>query len=72
MEQNVTKAEEELGYNDSGLKGFLKTSIFGKVARNDRQRSDYDDSSNCLSYQPVNIFNASDYFGNEQKDDRNS
>lgn len=72
LEQNVTKAEDELGYNDSGLKGFLKTSIFGKATRNDRQRHDYDDSGSQPSYQPVEIFKASDYFGNENEQKENS
>lgn len=70
LEQNVAKAEEELGYNDSGLKGFLKTSIFGKVTRGD----DTSGTSDPLSYQPVEIFKASDYFGNgsEQNNEKNT
>lgn len=71
MEENVAKAEEELGFNESGIKGFFKPFL-GKVVKNDRSRSDADPSKTATDHEsptfvPTNVFKASEYFSSAGK-----
>lgn len=61
MEQNMDKAEEDLGFNNTGIKGFFKP-LLGKIAktRNSQEAVDPDTS---VTYKPVEAFKAADYFG---------
>lgn len=59
VEKHVVQAEEELGINDIGLKGFLKP-IFGK-AKKDR-RSVSDDAGTLPIYVPPVIFETKSFF----------
>lgn len=74
METNVAKAEEVLGYNESGIKGFFKP-LLGKVVKTDRTRTDVDLHGNSigdndsLTFVATNVFKASDYFGCDARDD---
>ncbi|XP_031618623.1 biogenesis of lysosome-related organelles complex 1 subunit 4 [Contarinia nasturtii] len=61
LEQNMNKAEEELGYNDTGIKGFFKP-LLGKIVKTERNRSECP-HDNVLTYKPVESFAASEYFG---------
>lgn len=63
MEESVAKAEEELGYNESGIKGFLKPFL-DKVVKTDRSKSDADSNSvnESPTFVPTNVFKASEYF----------
>lgn len=61
LEQNVTKAEDELGYNNSGIKGFFKP-LLGKIVKTERIRAESIDEAD-LKYTPIESFKASDYFG---------
>lgn len=61
LEQNVNKAEADLGYNDTGIKGFFKP-LLGKIVKTERNRTENVDD-NQLTYKPVESFEASDYFG---------
>lgn len=63
LEQNMNKAEEELGYNKTGIKGFFKP-LLGKIVKSDRNRpppEHIDDTE--LTYKPTEIFKAAEYFG---------
>lgn len=71
MEESVAKAEEELGYNESGIKGFLKPFL-GKVVKSDRLRNDVDPNratgdKETSTFVPTNVFRASDYFASAGK-----
>lgn len=61
IEKDVVEAEEELGINDIGLKGFLKP-IFGK-AKKDRRSVGDDAGSPPLVYVPPVIFDTKSFFG---------
>lgn len=61
LEQNVTKAEEELGYSNTGIKGFFKPFL-GKIVKSDRSRAENADDAE-LTYQPVEAFKSVEYFG---------
>lgn len=61
IEKDVVQAEEELGINDIGLKGFLKP-IFGK-AKKDRRSVGDDAGSASLEYVPPVIFETKTFFG---------
>lgn len=67
----MAKAEEELGYNESGIKGFLKPFL-GKVVKSDRPRSDADanratSDNEPPTFVPTNVFKASEYFASAGK-----
>ena len=59
LEQRISKAEEDLGYNNTGLKGFLKP-FFTKAAKTDRP-ADSDGHEAPSPFAPT--FKASDFFG---------
>lgn len=61
VERDVVQAEEELGINDVGIKGFLKP-IFGK-AKKDRRSVGDDAGSASLEYVPPVIFDTKSFFG---------
>lgn len=61
LEQNMTKAEQDLGYNHTGIKGFFKP-LLGKIVKNDRNRSDCTEET-TLAYKPSELFKSADYFG---------
>lgn len=67
LEHNVTKAEDELGYNNSGIKGFFKP-LLEKVVKNDRVRTENSETTEPV-YQTVNIFKSSDFFGEKSDHD---
>lgn len=60
LEHNVAKAEEELGYNSTGIKGFFKPFI-EKVVKNDRIRTENSEDQQPV-YQSIAVFKTSDYF----------
>lgn len=60
MEQNMDKAEEDLGFNNTGIKGFFKPFL-GKIAKNRNSQDHVDDTSS--TYKPIEAFKAADYFG---------
>lgn len=60
LEQNMNKAEQELGYNNTGFKGFFKPLI-GKIVKNDRHRAENVDTE--LTYKPIETFKSAEYFG---------
>lgn len=60
LEQNMAKAENELGYNNTGIKGFFKP-LLGKIAKNRTNQTTTDETD--LKYQPTEMFNANHYFG---------
>lgn len=63
IEQNVAKAEEDLGYNSSGIKGFLKPLLEKVTKYYDRSQSaDSDEIPTLPTYQPIEVFKANDYF----------
>lgn len=67
LEQNVAKSEEELGFNNTGLKGLLKpwfgmSSGSSATTRSDRLRTE-EGLSEHPSYQYSLSFNSSEYFG---------
>lgn len=71
MEESVTRAEEELGYNESGIKGFFKPFL-GKVVKSDRSRIDVDSNratgdKETPTFVPTNVFKATDYFASAGK-----
>lgn len=71
MEESVAKAEEELGYNESGIKGFFKPFL-GKVVKSDRSRGDVDShrvsgDNESPTFVPPHVFKASEYFANAGK-----
>lgn len=61
IEKDVVEAEEELGINDIGLKGFLKP-IFGKTKKDRRSVGD-DAGSAPREYVPPEIFETKTFFG---------
>ncbi|KAJ6643280.1 Biogenesis of lysosome-related organelles complex 1 subunit 4 [Pseudolycoriella hygida] len=61
IEKDVVDAEEELGINDVGIKGFLKP-IFGKTKKDRRSVSD-DAGNSALVYVPPVIFDTKSFFG---------
>ncbi|XP_037046176.1 biogenesis of lysosome-related organelles complex 1 subunit 4 [Bradysia coprophila] len=61
IEKDVVEAEEELGINDVGIKGFLKP-IFGK-AKKDRRSVGDDAGSTPQTYVPPVIFDTKAFFG---------
>lgn len=67
MEQNMDKAEEDLGFNNTGIKGFFKP-LFGKIAknRNSQEQIDHDTST---TYKPIEAFKAAEYFGESSSGD---
>lgn len=62
LEQNMNKAEEELGYNNTGIKGFFKP-LLGKIVKSDRNRPSENVDEPELTYKPIESFKASQYFG---------
>lgn len=67
LEHNVAKSEDELGFNNSGLKGFLKpwfgmSSASSSASKNERARAD-EGSSEHLSYEYNLGFKSCEYFG---------
>lgn len=61
LERNMDKAEEDLGFNNTGIKGFFKP-LLGKIAKNrNSQEQHVDDTS--FTYRPIEAFKAADYFG---------
>lgn len=65
LEQCVTKAEDELGFNNSGLKGFLKP-WFGMASKSEKAKTEQGASSEPV-FQNALTFNSSDYFGAGQE-----
>lgn len=61
LEQNMAKAEEDLGYNNTGIKGFFKP-LLGKIVKNDRNRPESVDET-APTHTPIDLFKSSDYFG---------
>lgn len=62
LEQNVTKAEEDLGYNNSGIKGFFKP-LLDKVSKTQNRNADSRSVPQSLPpYESVETFKAQDYF----------
>lgn len=57
VEEQVIIAEEELGINDTGIKGFLKP-LFGKT----KSENDIVNKNPEKNFIPVEIFNVNDYF----------
>lgn len=64
LEQSVNKAEEELGYNNSGIKGFLKP-WFGMSTKMDKTKSE-ESIANIPVYQSPLTFKSSEYFGSQE------
>lgn len=62
MEQNMDKAEEDLGFNNTGIKGFFKP-LLGKIAKNRTHSQELVDHDTSATYKPVDAFKATDYFG---------
>lgn len=60
LEQSVTKAEDELGFNNSGIKGFLKP-WFGMSSKIDRMKTDDGACNESVLRTPL-TFKSSDYF----------
>lgn len=60
LEQNMDKAEDDLGFNNTGIKGFFKP-LLGKISKN-RNSQDHVDDTNS-TYKPIEAFKAADYFG---------
>lgn len=58
LEQCMDKAEEDLGYNDTGIKGFFKP-LLGKIGKTRSSQEQSDDTETI--YTPK--FKADDYFG---------
>lgn len=65
VEQQVSRAEEELGINDTGIKGLFKPFL-GKMKK--RADSSVDDVVD-LHYEPVEIYKTSDYFVEPKSND---
>lgn len=61
LEHNMTKAEEDLGYNNTGIKGFFKP-LLGKISKNRTNHVTSSDESEP-TFQPTETFKANDYFG---------
>lgn len=63
LEQNMDKAEEELGYNNTGIKGFFKP-LLGKIVKSDRNRPSPENIVVTeLTYKPIESFKTAEYFG---------
>lgn len=63
LEQNMDKAEEELGYNNTGIKGFFKP-LLGKIVKSDRNRPTSENVVDTeLTYKPIESFKTTEYFG---------
>lgn len=62
IEKDVVEAEEELGINDVGIKGFLKP-IFGKAKKDRRSVGDDAGSAAPRVYVPPVIFDTKTFFG---------
>lgn len=60
LEQNIATAEEELGYNDTKLRGFFKPFLKKVVGKEVKPADDAEDKQPV--YKPINIFKTSDYF----------
>lgn len=65
LEESVSKAEGDLGYNNTGLTGFLKP-FFGKNTANDQTRNQCVEH-NEPTHQLTTVFNTSDFFGTSEK-----
>lgn len=64
LEQNISVAEEELGYNDTKLSGFFRPflkKVVGKEVKTNEEHAPKE-----LAYKPVEIFKTSDYFPDSQ------
>lgn len=60
LEHNMDKAEEDLGFNNTGIKGFFKP-LLGKISKTRSSQEHVDDSSTI--YEPIETFKATDFFG---------
>lgn len=60
LEQNMDKAEEDLGFNNTGIKGFFKP-LLGKISKNRNSQESVDDTNSTFT--PIETFKAADYFG---------
>lgn len=69
LEQNMTKAEEDLGYNNTGIKGFFKP-LLGKISKNRSSQATSTDESEP-TFQPTETFKANVYFGESNSSLRN-
>lgn len=58
LDHQIVQAEDELGINDLGIKGLLKP-LFSK----NKKKPETMYGNEVKSYQPIAIFNPSDYFG---------
>lgn len=67
LEQNMDKAEEDLGINNTGIKGFFKP-LLGKISKNRNSQDHVDDTTNA-TYKPIEAFKAADYFGESSLSD---
>lgn len=62
LENNVEKAEDELGYNNTGIKGFFKPFLEKVVKGEHSNHAGGENSVEIPVYQPINVFKSSDYF----------
>lgn len=65
LEQNVTKAEEDLGFNNSGFKGFLKPWFGMASSKGDKAKAE-DGAASEPAYRHSLTFKSSDYFGDRE------
>lgn len=64
LENTVATAEDKLGYNNSGLKGFLKP-WFGMSTKTDKTKIE-DGGSETPPFRSTTVFKAEDYFRGAQ------
>lgn len=60
LEQNISVAEEELGYNDTRLSGFFKPFLKKVVGKEVKPNEEHVAKERV--YKPIEIFKTSDYF----------
>lgn len=63
MEQNMVKAEEELGTSDNSIRSFLKPFI-GKVVKTSKPRNE---TTVQQTFMPTEVFKATDFFPESSK-----
>lgn len=64
LENTVANAEDKLGYNNSGLKGFLKP-WFGMSTKADKTKIE-DGGIEEPPFRATTVFKSADYFAGEQ------
>lgn len=62
LEQNMDKAEEDLGFNNTGIKGFFKP-LLGKISKTRNSQEHTIDPDTNITYKPIESFKSADYFG---------